>query len=240
LAKRKKLTARQKRLLRFYKRTPWTLLATLFPITFLICFHLLWNWNATLAFSDLHSGAASWAQAIGTVAAICVAILVPIHERNRQIKNARTLAEMQVAAGLRSWLRVCASEVQELQLHRDTNGQQGSDSILLPGFTFSMDRVAEMSLRHARKMYSIIEQRERGIGRVANAVLLVDRESAETEYFTECAKLFRRCRWRYIVIARETGLYDFTSEPWELRVMDKAAEEGGVQRWVRLGKEKFR
>ena len=217
----------------YVQRRPF---AVIFPLAVLIFFHFYWNWASTLAYADLHSGAASWAQAIGTVGAICAAIMMPIWERQRRVHHDQTIAAMRVAAELRSWLRICASVVRDLQDFNSSDGHRGSRSTSIPAFGFNMEQVAAMSVKHARVIYSIIEQRERAEGSIDTASFLIDDETSETEFFLECAKLFRRCRWQYIRIARDTGLHPYTSHSWELEVIDRAAEEGGVKGWVDLSK----
>lgn len=216
------------------QRMPWSSLTILFPLAALVFFQLYWNWRETFAFAERYPGVGSWLQAVGTVGAIVAAIMMPVWERRRRIKHDQTIAAMRVAEELRSWMRKCASVVGETIHHTETQGNFGHWSIIIPPFNFEKEQVASMSVGHAKTIYSIVEQYERAISSVEGARRYNDDDVGETEFLKESAKLFRRCRWRYIRIAKETGLHPYTSQSWEIDAINKAAEMGGVKNWKDL------
>ena len=181
-----------------------------------------------------HSDMASWAQAIGTVGAIVAAILMPIWDRRRRLEHDQAIAAMRVAAHLRVWLGPCAESVQEVKNYISSSGAMGTHHLNIPPLGFDMNEVAGMILVRAKVVYSIIEQRARAVSEIEGFDPNRTAQEEREQFYRESAKLFRRVRKMYRILARDLGLHPSTCLRWELDAINTAAQEGGVKGWKDL------
>lgn len=180
--------------------------------------------------------AAEWAGAIGTVGAILVAILMPRWERERREHRERVIAAMRVAARLRSWLTTSAGAITDvLSFYSQGDERQVVFPILtIPDLNLDMDEIANLDIRHAKILYSIMEQHVRARQAVSDIAEAADFFSAMDEYFNQAARLFRRVRKQYRKLARELGLHPSTCQRWELDNVNDAAKRGSVRGWKNI------
>lgn len=134
-----------------------------------------------------HPELAAWVQAVGSILAIVAAFLIPVFRLHADKNHVRLLALMEIAIGLRRWIRDATSHV--LNVHGWNMDYEPEPALIIPPMPYSARLITKVGGRAALDLAKLAEARERAVDQVRDAEMYEGHGAGFGLYEAETSRL---------------------------------------------------